>query len=367
MTNWIPQYITNGITESSNSQTLMKDLPKNEQVGMLMLELRKTNSATIYNTRSIMDEITKIEIIADGSKVIASAQPEVLSYLAFVAQGGEVPDHRFFKGGAAVQRLHLPIWFGRYPWDEEYLLDTGQYSTVQVWITYALDTAYSASGSFQHTITYWRPLTKLPVKGFIRSREIKVEVPSAAAQTIRHDLPVTYPWHLVGARIHDVDQDINTNLTGIELNIDSGRLLLVDTDADEIYYENMRKFRPAHGYVNQPVVIGAETDVQTFGEWAFPRGAVTVSGNRLPVLTGLAGETVDITVYVADTGVAATDAIPIALDMPSSMPHKCMLIGDFRKWPFPIRNYKEAWIDYVMAAYTITLRTFVQEVVAGKL
>lgn len=363
---WIREYLTKNKTESSDDQTKYIDLPDAEQISQIDIEWRVTNTSTVNNLRSILDVISKIEVVADGVKTLFSATPEVASYLAFVAQNGVLPDHRFFDGASAVSRLHLPIFFGRYPGDEEYLLDTTPYKSVQLQITYSLNTTYEATGTTQHTITYLRPLTSLSPRGFIRSRRVKLETTTAAVQTVTHDLPMSYPWHLLGVRVDDRDQDINTDLTAVDVNIDSGRLHLLDVDADEIYYENFRKFRHANAYVSQPVVTGQET-VHTFGEWAFPKGAVTVSGNRLAVVDNVAGEQCRITVYVADTGAQATDAIPIACEFPSPMPHKCMMLVDGRKQPFPADAYTEGKVDYDIAAYVIALETFVQEIITGTL
>jgi len=351
---FVPEYITNGVTESSDSQTLIEDLPNNEVISMLMLELRVTNTSTVNNLRSILDVVSKIEVIADGTKTLFSATPEVASYAAFVKQNGKVPDHRFFDGASAVSRLHLPIYFGRWPWDEEYMLDTSQYRDVQLHLTYSLNTTYEATGTFQHTITFWRPLERLPVRGFIRHRRVKLETTSATAQTITHDLPTTLPWYLVGVRVDDVDQDINTDLSKIDLNINEGRLHLLDVDADEIYYYNRLLFHHANSYVNQPVVTGQDT-VHTFGDWAFPRGATAVTtGARIVGVDNLAGEQARITINT-DAGTQATDAIPVALDAPSPMPHKCMLLYDGRKDPFPAPDYAQARIDYDINAYAINL------------
>lgn len=363
---WIPEYLTNGKTESDDDQTLYIDLPTDEQIGMIMIECRVTNTSTVNNLRSILDIFGDIEVRADGVKTLFSLPVEIASYAAFVAQGGVLPDHRFFDGGGAVSRIHLPIWFGRFPWDRDYLLDTSLYKSVQLRIPYTLNTTYEATGTFQHTITYWRPLEKLSPAGFVRWQLVKRETPSAAAQTITHKLPNAYPWYYVGVRVDDVDQDINTDLTAIDLSMDAGRLHLLDVDADEALYLDKLRYANANSYVNQPVVTGQDT-VHTFAEWGASRGATMVgTGARIVGVDQVAGEQCRITI-LTDTGVQASDAIPVLLEVRSQNPHKCLTLYDGRRSPFPAPDHSEPKVEYDIAAYTMTLETFVAELVPGAL
>ena len=363
---WIPEYLTNGRTESDDDQTLMIDLPKNEQIGMLMLEIRVTNTVTVNNLRSILDVIGDIEVRADGVKTLFSLPPEVASYIAFVQQDGKLPDHRFFDTASTVSRLHLPIWFGRFPWDEDYLLDTGLYKNVQLRIPYALNTTYDATGTFQHTLTYYRPLERLSPLGIVRSTIVKRETPSAAVQTVSHDLPTEFPWFYVGVRVNDPDADLNSDLTGVDLNVDAGRLHLLNVDADEANYLDRLRYNHANSYVNVLAPTGITT-VHTFGDWPFSFGAVHLGlSAQFVTVTNIQGEQARIAVY-DDAGAAETGAIGVSLDTRSPNPHKCLTLYDGRKTPFPANRHGEAKIDYTLANLSMTLETFVMELVPGAL
>lgn len=362
----ILEYLTNGKSESSDSQTLYVDLPKNEQIYSLMLELRVTNSATVNNARSIFDVVTKIEVVVDGTKTIFSLPSEEASYAAFVCQGGKLPDHRLFDGGGAESRLHLPIYFGRRPFDEDYMLDTGRYRNAQLRITYALDTTYEASGSFTHTISYYRPLERVSPVGVLRTRSVKEETTTAAVQTISHDLPVNYPWYYLFVRVDDVDADINTDLSKVDVNINSGRFHLFDGDADELYYADKLRYNHARGYINQPVVTGQDT-VHTFCDWGAPRGyAMVGTGARIVGIDQVAGEQCRITV-LTDAGAQATDPIPVLLETVAQNPHSCLTLFDGRREPLPASQFDEARVDYEINAYVMTLTTCVMELVPGAL
>ena len=363
---WIPEYLSNGRTESDDDQTLLIDLPKNEQIGMLMLEIRVTNTATVNNLRSILDMMGDIEVRADGVKTLFSCSAEIASYLAFVARDGVLPDHRFFDTASTVSRLHLPIYFGRFPWDEDYLLDTGLYKNVQLRIPYALNTTYEATGTFQHTLTYWRPLERVSPLGIVRSTIVKRETPAAAIQTRTHDLPTEFPWHYVGVRVIDDDADLNSDLTGVDLNVDAGRLHLLDVDADEVNYMDRLRYAQANAYVSMLAPTGIET-VHTFGDWPFSFGTTHHGlSAQFVTVTNIQGENARIAVY-DDAGAAETGAVGVSYDSRSPNPHKCLTLFDGRRAPFPAPGHREAKIEYALAALGMTLETFVQELVPGAL
>ncbi|GAI12880.1 unnamed protein product, partial [marine sediment metagenome] len=66
-------------------------------------------------------------------------------------------------------------------------------------------------------------------------------------------------------------------------------------------------------------------------------------------------------------GTIATDYIVMSLNMPSHNPHKCMTLYDGRIEPFPAASYTQAKVEYDLANYSMTLHTFIQEIVLGKL
>ncbi len=366
MSIWIPEYLSKDVAETSDDQTLYIDLPKNEQISHLKIEIRITNTSTVNNLRSILDPISKFEIIADGMKSLFNLEPECASYSQFVANNGIYPDHRFFDGASLVPRLELIIPFGRYPFDPDYMLDTSLYNNVQLRIPYALNTTYEATGTLKHTIQLFRPLEKLNPVGLIRRRTVKKETSSGSAETIIHDLPMSLPWHYVYVRIEDVDADINTNLSAVKLNVDEGRLILLDLKADEINYADRDRFPAKNCYINVPVVTGQEY-VHTFADWAFVHGAANITlTDTVFGITQVGGERVLIKPFKT-AGTEQTVATGVALYCNSPNPHKCLTIFDGRKEAFDAGAYSEAKIEFELNAYTMNLITCIEEIVTGKL
>lgn len=363
---WIPEYLTKNKTEASNDQTLYIDLPEKEQISFLQIEISVQNAAAAMLLRTIMDIIDKIEIIADGVKTIYNLEPEIASYIQFVTQNGLYPNHGFNYTPNARQTLELIIPFGRYLFDEEYMLDTGLYDSVQLRIPYTLDATYDTLATFRHSIVMWRPLEKLAPVGFIRNRAVQKETTTAAVQTIDHKLPMTYPWRYLGVRVEDTDQNITTDITNIKLNVDEGRLVPFDLRINELRDFDKIRFPETNGYK----IMGALSDqtmVRGHTDYPYPR-AIVSSGVRALIfkLYWAIGEQVGLNVYEA-TGVAVTDSHAIDMHVAGPNPHKCLTLFDGRATPFPAANFTQAKVEYEIAAYISTLHTFVQEIVKGRL
>ena len=362
----IIEYLSQGVAESGTSGTLRIDLPEAEQITRLMLELKITNSSTILNTRTPLDVVTSIEVVA-GGKTLFSLEPEPASAACFYTQNGNVPRHIFRHGKTQKPSLRLPIFFGRFRGDEEYLLDTARYKNPQLVIAWTLDTSYEDSGSFTHTISYVRPLDKLPnVRGFIRWREIKKETSSGSAETIRHELPTDFPWQYLAVRVEDQNVGIRQDLTNVLLNIDAGRLRLVDVEIDELWEQDQVRFPNPNSYYQQFAVNGNDT-VKTHADGDAPRGNIIEwLAHRSPAFTSILGEQMLITVY-ADGTSEASDDVGVSPDIASANPHGSLTLFDGRDEPFPIPDFGQAWIDYKVGAYTVILYTYVAELVAGGL
>lgn len=363
---FVPEYLTKNKTESNDAQTLYIDLPKNEQISFLQIEVSMQGVATPRTTTTLIDKIEKYEVIADGSKELFSLEPELAYYVHFISNGGLYPSMSFNYTPNARELHEFIIPFGRYPFDEVYGLDTGLYNSVQLRIPYSTDGTHFTSGTFRHNVVMWRPLEKLDLTGLIRSRTVRKETSSAAVETITHDLPMTYPWLYVAARFEDLDQNITTDCTAIKLNIDEGRLILADQNINE--WRDMDKMRyPERNYYQ---IVPAATDstyVKGHTDYPYVR-ALFSSGVRAFMfkLYAAAGEQFALNVYEED-GSTASGGHAVTCQVGGANPHKCLTLLDGRKDPFDPTTYTQGKVEYTMAAYSTIVHTFVQEVVAGKL
>lgn len=363
---WIPEYLTKNKTEASSDQTLYVDLPKNEQISFLQIEVSAQGAATPRTTETLIDQIAQYEVIADGSKVLYSLEPELAYYVDFVANGGQYPNMSFNYTPNARETHEFIIPFGRYPYDTEYLLDTSLYNNVQLRIPYTLNATYFTAETFRHNIVMWRPLNKLSPKGFIRSRCVRKETSNAAVETLVHDLPITYPLMYLAARFEDLDQNLSTDCTAIKLNIDEGRLILADLNINEWRDRDKQRWSNLGHYA----IMGAlsnETMVKAHTDYPAPVSIVS-SGVRALMykIYWAIGEQVGLNIYEED-GTTVADSHAIQMFVTGPNPHKCLTLYDGREEPFPVNKYSQGKAEYTMAAYTTIVHTFVQEVVAGKL
>jgi len=366
MVMWIPEYLRKNVTETNDDQTLYIDLPKNEQISHLQLELSAQGVATPRELTTLIDIIDHYEVVADGVKVIYNLEPEIAYYIDFLTNGGVYPNMSFNYTPNQRELHEFIIPFGRFPFDEEYMLDTSLYDNVQLRIKYKIDGTYFTSGTFRENIVMWRPLEKIRPVGLIRNRVVKKEVSSGSVETIEHELPMTYPLRYVGVRAEDIDQNITSNITAIKLNIDEGRLILVDQNINEIKDMDKKRFpEKTHYWVT--AALSDQTMVKAHVDYPFPRSIVS-SGVRALMykLYNAVGEQVGLNIYEAD-GTAVSDTHAISLMVSGSNPHKCLTLFDGRKEALDVGKYTQGKVEYTMGAYECTLHTFVQEIVTGKL
>lgn len=146
--------------------TVYQDLPEKGMLSALMVDYAAHCLYSTHPGLPVHKIITKIEVLVDGSKVIKS----------FDAQQGRALAHYWGFDLSALgnynrgrtsgdQTFHtLPILFGRYPGDKEYMLDLEQYSNPQLRIT------YDASQTTVDGVTYAAsatPFVRTGVQGLI--------------------------------------------------------------------------------------------------------------------------------------------------------------------------------------------------------
>jgi hypothetical protein len=364
---WIPEYLRKNVTETNNDQTLYIDLPKNEQISFLQVELSAQGAAVARTTTTFIDQIDSIEVLADGSKVIFSLEPEIALYAHFIGHNGIYAPCSFNNAPNARDTLEFKILFGRYPFDPDYMLDTSLYNNVQLRIKYTLDIVTNfTTATFRENIIMWRPLEKMAPIGFIRHRVIKKETSNAAVEVLYHDLPMTYPLRYLAARFEDLDQNLSTDCTAIKINIDEGRLLLRDQNINEIRDEDKQRY-PEISYYKILGALSNETMIRGYTDYPYPR-AIVSSGVRALMfkLYWAIGEQVGLNIY-EENGVAVGDSHAIDVYVSGPNPHKCLTLFDGREESLDVTKYSEGKIEYTMAAFSTIIHTYVQEIVRGVL
>lgn len=364
--------------DAINAGTIRIKLPVREQISCIEVEARAVVNKEDYD-ESIIDTLTKIEVIGDGSSVLYSAVPETAAFL-HLTQIRSTPncERRNYEGLWDIYRVKL--CFGRWQRDERYLLDTSVYNNVYLEIPWVLDTDAFKTHTFTYTIRYLRPIERVPAEGFIRSRDIEYDQHAwTATGHYFVDLPLKYPWYMLGCRIYDIDQDLVNDIPHIKLDIDDGRLVLVDDDTDDlITINNERLPYPVHvphiiddrntaalGYIRSYLGRTEEVNLTVYGAAGIdPQLDPTGSG-----LSGLIGQRIAYKL-IKSAGTGLISGL-VNASMWGSAYMCCLIIKDwYQDWfeptphePFPVGEHSEADIDYTHGAYTVTdLRTFLQEI-----
>lgn len=364
---WIPEYLKKNVTESSSAATIYVDLPKNEQISFLQVEISAQYAAVAITETTLIDAITKYEVIADGSKVLYSLEPELAYYVDFITHDGVLPPMGFNHGPSARDTHVFIIPFGRHEFDEEYLLDTGLYNSVQLRIEYDIsDSDVFTAATLRTNILLWRPLEKLDPIGIIRSRTVRKETSNDAVETIMHDLPMTYPLRYVAVRAEDDDQNLSTSLTSIKLNIDEGRLILADMNDNE-WLDRDRVRYPRKNYYEVQLTSQDQTQSKAYVDYPVPVSIVSsYPAFAVFSLYWAIGETLGLYQWSHDGSIIG-GGLSVGVKVAGPNPHSCLTILDGREQPFDVTAYSEGKVEYGLTNDVIILHTFVQEVVAGAL
>lgn len=133
---WQREYVREAVSMTLGS-TYKLTLPDHGLLGSILLRF----SGSIVNLFGlgggdwrIIDEISKIEVIGNGSTVIKSFTGYVGHALAALDQGC-MPPSVWKNYSTATQWDYMLVNFGRKLFDEEMLLDLSKWDTVELWIT----------------------------------------------------------------------------------------------------------------------------------------------------------------------------------------------------------------------------------------
>ncbi len=362
----IPQYLVKEKSYTSDTGVILIDLPKNEQISMIMVELQATVSSTLDTQNSILHNITKAEVLLEGSGVAYSMTPESGSYQALLT-AGFVPPHSLGDIASFKDTMRLPIYFGRWPGDERYLLDTARYSSAQLQIPYVLDTTDFDTTTLQATVYYMRPLQKVSPVGFIRSRTISEIVRTAAAGFITVDLPTGLPWRSVFFRTYDWDAHIYSDITDVKFDVDDGRLRLFDGRTEELYTLEKLHFGGAYDGNTLESVAAQGDEIATY-MGAARNFAISKAGALPDIFSTVSklGHRVVIALAQHD-GTAQSTGHNFYLQPTGSAYMGGLILAHFPDVPFPAPSHSDAVIEYTVGNLAFTLETNVIEVVDGVL
>ena len=267
-----------------DSGTYTHDLPEKDKISALFVDFQATNYATADDAPSILTLISKLEVIAEGSKVLYSLYPITASFEEFI-DTEKKPNHYITATASATQHARFLILFGRYLCDEKYGLDTSVYTNVQFKMPYALTDKF-VSGSAKITVRALRPIAPEAVgfEGFVRRRDIYSFTTASSGEEVV-ELPLALPYR----RVYTYVQGL-TGISKIKVDINDGRLILLEDYFDDIKTWNI-KIQPF------PVAPGEEDPYQDClilldERWTEPLPSATYSKFKVIYTMNASGKTV---------------------------------------------------------------------------
>ena len=241
----------------TNGGTLKLDLPKNGYLGSIQIHAKRAGITDALNAVlrwRLLDYISKVEVIANGSTPLKSVTGEVAKALTFFDGGGPVPDQEFNYGGS-TKRAHFMINFGRKLFDKSFGLDLSKFSSVELQLTNDGSSTYFAGDWAVDVLCYYLRGGDAPApEGFFRTEEWR-KWTTVQAEKKYLELPTDMALRRIvlqvlaaaGTNANADTQSYNV-LDLIELYLKTGTLKVMDHSLRELWYENL------FHYGRQPMV-----------------------------------------------------------------------------------------------------------------
>lgn len=273
------------------AQTWEIDLPKSGQLMGLVLYLRSTAVSNAFLTIvkwRLIDYISKIEVIGDGSEVIKSFDGRQALASAFYDDLRQAPS-MWRTYATTPQRQFIPINFGRKFMDEIYGLDLSKFNQVTLKITNNATATQFATNVQCSVVAIWKREDPNAFYGYLREEEWKTWLPVADAWEY-NELPILLPIRRIllrGRSATDAADAKNNSsfhslMDDIEFTLRSGQTRVYRGDLELLGHISVMEmpcmaeagfkvqrtagygFETDVGYVTQSVAAGAaDSDSQT--------------------------------------------------------------------------------------------------------
>jgi len=221
---WQREVLRDAVSMTFN-QTYELDLPKSGILGSLGLYLSSTQNGAPFLTAvkwRLIDYISKVEIVGDGSEVIKSYDGRQALACGFFDQG-VVPLSMWRHYSNTPHRQDLVINFGRKLFDDVFALDLSKFDQVKLKITNDATSTEFSTDIDVTVLAYWlREAGGAPL-GYFREEEWKTWAPAAAAVEYS-DLPTALAIRRILLRgrpaVDTADAKNNSSMTRLLSDID---------------------------------------------------------------------------------------------------------------------------------------------------
>jgi len=286
-------YVLVNAQNISDSQTFTKDL----KTGMKIQELRviyQANNGSTSNTLGKLNAmVSKLEVL-DGSDVLHSLsfrQEQARDYFLT----GRLPFQQLSSKASATVIEEADIYFGRFPGDREFYLDTSRFSNAQLALTHALtlsDTAgFTTATGYLTIIARLIEEGALPCRGFIMSKQADSYTTLGSGYRTT-DLPLKndYQSLMFGALETLIEPDID--VTNYKLTRNDDSFVDFNLSAAQILEDNVRRLpavRQRMTYLNGTTVSWLSDVYGRVSAWMGPVGATALASATVVTAERVAG------------------------------------------------------------------------------
>ena len=293
---WQREILRSAIAMTFN-QTWEYDLPKNGLLGSLVLYVRSTQNGYPFLTAvkwRLIDYISKIEVIGDGSTIIKSYDGRQALASAFYDEGGVEPPSMWRHYSNTPHRQWIPINFGRRLFDDLLALDLSRYNQVTLKVTNNATATEFTTNVQIDVVAYWMRESAGQLAGHLREEEWKTWAPVAAAVEY-NDLPIGLPIRRILLRgrpgVDTADAKNNSSMHRLMSDIDftfrTGQTRVYKGSLEDLGHLSvleLGRFAETRGAIDRTQSYGFETGVgyvmQNAGVWTTDAdGIATVLGN----------------------------------------------------------------------------------------
>lgn len=242
------------------NNTYKLDLPEHGLLTSLIIRIsgaQMTGYGQAVENWRLIDELSKVTVLANASEVIKSLTCKQAQALAFFDQGVNPPSQwRMYATNTQFETMLIN--FGRKFGDTDFGLDLSTFNNVEVQLSNIATAADFSALAVTIEAVILREAPASQYVGYFRTEEWK-RWTTVSDETIYNILPTQYPLRrIILQAIPDKDANFQNEtsmynvMDNVELSLDSGQVRVYNDGLDQLMFEN---------YMDQgrPFMIGAQT------------------------------------------------------------------------------------------------------------
>lgn len=378
---WQRRVLLDRETVTPDSTTRRLELPKTDFLSALEVRYRADN-ATARNPNTIVGAVSRVEVIADGAKVLFSMRgEELVRHNWFMMR--QHPAWQVSEDPGDDQWVHLIVPFGRMPYDPQLALPLEAFTSVELRVTVnpVIAAGGFVTGSGQLTVAAIMYREGAPPgghAGFLRTTEV-FSFTSAGAGDRRVELPRLFPYrHIMVTALNPGVED-GVGITTVKLDLDTGtrvpiegrwtdlqdensRLLGINCEAEQILFVAHGDTADLYATRIQSVRAVAETGFVGVNTQLPVRQVSSVSGNRATIAGAIVYDPAATATAINDTTARRTRAKALGVSVPYAVLIPFDVGGDLSQVLNP-RDFSKVELVLTQGGANADVRVILQEIV----